>query len=149
MKQLEVDTYGNIFSNIVAGKSTIGSIASNDDAGEGNNFLININLSVGQTIYIRVNTWLWNKVGDFTIKVNAETHTHNYTHSYTESGPLNHIAYCSCGASKTEAHTFQAFKNGNKCTKCLYFTTGPVIDSQIFGINRNIIYVEEKEEYYV
>jgi len=40
-------------------------------------------------------------------------------------------------------------KNGNKCTKCLYFTTGPIIDSQIFGINSNIIYVEEKEKYYI
>jgi len=83
------------------------------------------------------------------IRINLPIHYHQYTHSYTESGPLYHIAYCPCGASKTEAHTFQAFKNGNKCTKCLYFTTGPIIDSQIFGINSNIIYVEEKEKYYI
>jgi hypothetical protein len=143
-----VDTYGNVFSIIVAGKSTTGSIASNDDAGEGTNFLININLSVGQTIYIRVNTYGWNKTGDFAIIVNSETHTHNYTHSYTESGALNHIAYCECGASKTEAHTFQAFKNGNRCTKCLYFTTGPVITNPIYS-NNNVLYIDEKKEDYV
>lgn len=73
-------------------------------------------------------------------------HIHNYTHSYTQSGPLNHIAYCSCGISITESHIFQPFKNGNRCTKCLYFTTGPVIIQPIMGISNEIMYIEEKKK---
>ena len=73
---------------------------------------------------------------------------HQYTHSYTQSGALNHIAYCSCGASKTEPHTFQPFKNGNRCKFCLYYTIGPISGGQIFGIDRSITYIDKKKDDY-
>ncbi len=81
------------------------------------------------------------------IRIDLPDHVHQYTYSYSQSSALNHIAYCICGASKTESHIFQAFKNGNRCTKCLYFTTGPISGGQILGINTNILYLEEKEDY--
>ena len=104
------------------------------------------NLSIGN--YYLVIDFTNQTAGEVNMSISGP-HTHNYTHSYTQSGALNHIAYCSCGASKTEAHTFQPFKNGNRCKFCLYYTTGPISGGQIFGINRNIIYIEEKEEDYI
>ena len=62
--------------------------------------------------------------------------THNgtgFTYTYEELNALNHIRVCQCGEETVEAHEFQPFKNGNRCKKCFYFTTGPVI-TPILGI---------------
>ena len=67
------------------------------------------------------------------------THTHNHLNGCTSNGAINHTCICSCGHTYTTAHTFKPFSNGNKCTGCGFFTTGPVI-TPIMGI------VEEEPE---
>ena len=55
------------------------------------------------------------------------THTHNHLNGCTSNGAINHTCICSCGHTYNTAHTFKPFSNGNKCTGCGFFTTGPII----------------------
>ena len=84
-------------------------------------------LTANQTVYFRVRGWNWTREGEFTFKVESTTHIHNYTYSYTYNGVHNHIAYCACGLSITEIHNYVQSGVGHRCTKCLHYTTGPVI----------------------
>lgn len=68
------------------------------------------------------------------------THTHNHLNGCTSNGAISHTCICSCGHTYTTDHTFKPFSNGNKCTGCGFFTTGPVI-TPIMGIGE-----EEPEE---
>lgn len=67
-------------------------------------------------------------------------HDHDYIGGCTSNDALNHTCICSCGYTYTAAHTYKPFSNGNKCTRCGFFTTGPVI-TPIMGIGE-----EEPEE---
>lgn len=42
---------------------------------------------------------------------------HNFTYSYSQNDSYSHLAYCSCGASSVESHTYNS---ANTCTKCGY-----------------------------
>lgn len=139
-----VDTYGEIFSEVVAGKSLNGLIVGDDNSGENNNFLLTYSLKVGERIYIRVSTVGWNKTGAFEILVSSEVHNHNYTYSYSQYDGVNHIAYCACGDSRIETHNYVVFKNGYKCNRCLNYTLGPIITPLLD--DDVILYTEEKKE---
>ena len=93
------DTYGELFSSVVAARSIENRLTNgyNDDSGDGNNFLVQLELTANQTVYFRVRGWNWTREGEFTFKVESTTHIHNYTYSYTYNGVHNHIAYCACG----------------------------------------------------
>lgn len=123
------DTYGELFSSVVAARSIENRLTNgyNDDSGDGNNFLVQLELTANQTVYFRVRGWNWTREGEFTFKVESTTHIHNYTYSYTYNGVHNHIAYCACGLSITEIHNYVQSGVGHRCTKCLHYTTGPVI----------------------
>ena len=61
----------------------------------------------------------------------------NHLFSCTSTGPLSHNCVCSCGYSYTEQHVFQPFKAGHRCKKCLYYTTGPIIETQSLKDDEN------------
>ena len=122
------DTLGDVFSGLVVGDSTVGLIAYDDDGGENYNFKIIINLYLGQTIYIKVSSYRGEGVGDFGIKLTSANHIHEYTHSFLQFNTSSHHAYCECGVSTLESHSYIAYKNGHKCQKCSFFTTGAVIN---------------------
>lgn len=63
------DTYGELFSNPVAGKTYTGMIDENDDLGSISNFRIIHQMSEGETIYIRVRGYHWTATGPFSFSV--------------------------------------------------------------------------------
>lgn len=134
------DTYGELFSSIVVGDSTTGLLDYDDDSGEYEHFLINYELIKNQVVYIRVRGYNWSACGAATLDVAMAQHEHDYTESYTSLNAFNHSCECSCGATTTEPHRFQTFKNGHRCIDCLYFTTGPVITPGFENVN------DEEEE---
>lgn len=143
------DTYGELFENIVSGESIVGRLSNgyDDDNGDDNNFKIECELTKDQVVYIRVRGFGWNSTGSFTLSVSTENHVHNYTHSYTYTGVHNHTAFCSCGASISEIHNYVQSGVGHRCTKCLHYTTGPVIVAPITSNNDDIIYYLENKNY--
>lgn len=63
----DTDTYGELFSSIVPGKSTSNLISSNDDGGDGNNFSISYKITAGVTVYLRVRGYNWTRTGAYYI----------------------------------------------------------------------------------
>ena len=110
------DTYGELFSAVVAARSTENRLSNgyNDDSGDGNNFLLEYDLEANQTVYLRVRGWNWTRTGSFNIIVETTEHVHEYTYSYETSTTLKHKAYCSCGEYINEQHNFV----NNVCTEC-------------------------------
>lgn len=110
------DTYGELFSVVVAARSTENRLSNgyNDDAGDGNNFLLEYDLEANQTVYLRVRGWNWIRTGSFNITVETTEHIHEYTYSYETSTTLKHKAYCSCGEYINEQHNYV----NNVCTEC-------------------------------
>lgn len=110
------DTYGELFSTVVAARSTVNRLSNgyNDDSGDGNNFLLKYYLEANQTVYLRVRGWNWTRTGSFNITVETAEHIHNYTYSYETSTTLKHKAYCLCGEYINEQHNFV----NNVCTNC-------------------------------
>jgi len=47
-------------------------------------------------------------------------HNHPYTDAYQQYNSSVHIAVCSCGVSKQEAHTYRQLGSISVCTKCSY-----------------------------
>lgn len=62
----QMDTYGEIFEQIVPARSEAGRLAYNDDSGDVLNFSITYSLRKNQTIYLRVHGFGWNATGAFT-----------------------------------------------------------------------------------
>lgn len=112
----DIDTYGELFSTVVAARSTENRLSNgyNDDGGEGYNFLINYELNQGQIVYLRVRGWNWETVGTFAVCIEEIEHVHNYSYSYETSTTLKHKAYCSCGEYINEQHNYV----NNVCTEC-------------------------------
>ena len=70
---------------------------------------------------------------------------------------ISHLCYCICGEVRKnddnqlycENHIFQQYTDGYICSKCGYFTSGPIIDMQNIDLiinEEDIIYIEYKEE---
>lgn len=149
-----VDTYGSTFSTVVAGKSNENILLSDDNGGDDNNFKINVHLTSGQTIYIRVNTPEWNGTGDFTITINSSSHNHSY--SYVSCGDgAHHFKQCSCGYSIRESCI--GLSNGfvficGKCKQEINGDDGPILmgfdNSNEAYINNEIelIYIKKEKE---
>ena len=55
------DTYGYLYN------SSQSQISSNDDSGDGNNFLISRSMSAGETVYIGVRMYSSSNTGTFTV----------------------------------------------------------------------------------
>jgi len=69
------DTVGELFNNILAGRSTLGRLNNatyDDDAGEGTNFKTSYNLVKDQIVYIRVRGFNWDRTGNFSLKVERD-----------------------------------------------------------------------------
>lgn len=110
------DTYGELFSSAVSARSTTNRLTNgyNDDSGDGNNFLLEYELSANQVVYLRIRGWNWTRTGIFTFKVETDEHIHDYTYSYEKSTQLVHKAFCYCGAHITSSHSFI----NNVCSSC-------------------------------
>ncbi len=65
----EMDTYGELFQEIVPGYSMDGLIKENDDGGKDRNFLITYEMFKGRTIYLRVRGYSWKITGLFSVYV--------------------------------------------------------------------------------
>ncbi len=134
-----IDTVGYLFNNIVYGLSTIGNIANNDDINSmDTDFKLTYTLTTNQTVYLRINSN--NEIGNYNLYVQLEEHIHNYSKSYSQYDEIGHLAYCICNEYLTseekeetityviEEHTYQTYNLGYKCTKCLYYTEGPIVE---------------------
>ncbi|MCM1130383.1 MAG: hypothetical protein NC310_08700 [Roseburia sp.] len=142
------DTYGELFSQIVAGRTSDNQITYNDDGGEGNNFKISYSLNKGDVIYLRVRGYNWDRVGEFTLSMPSPDHVHEYTYSYTSINDRYHTARCSCGESIQESHYYITEKLGNRCKYCRHYTEGPiVIPFPITGITdqQNLVLINKRE----
>ena len=66
------DTYGELFSKVVPGRSTSNRLAYNDDGNGNGNFKVEYRLSAGQTIYLRVRGYNWTKTGYYSVRVSKK-----------------------------------------------------------------------------
>ncbi len=65
----DMDTYGELFHQIIPGQSIDGLIKQNDDGGENRNFLISYQMFKGRTLYLRVRGFSWKATGVFSVYV--------------------------------------------------------------------------------
>lgn len=63
------DTYGELFSTVVPARSIENRLTFDDDFGAGRNFNITYSLSSGQTVYLRVRGYNWNRCGLYNVRV--------------------------------------------------------------------------------
>lgn len=112
------DTYGELFPSLVAGHSTTGRLAYNDDGGENHNFKIVYNLTAGQTVYIRIRGYAWTSTGQFSFEITGPNHTHNYTYTWVDYN--QHRWNCICGVTGLQVHIVspEAYNNGQQYAEC-------------------------------
>lgn len=145
------DTYAELFSGLAVAKSTTNRLTFNDDGGDSSNFKINYTLTKGDIVFLRVRGYSWTKTGEFSVKVTCPNHTHDYTYSYSRYTSTMHKAYCCCGASKTERHSFQIGLVINYCKHCGYTVSAdtPVVKDSVedeldpYG---DIYYIPQEDE---
>lgn len=103
------------------------------------NTTISISTQNVKEIYIVVNNICVSSLSDpLSMDMNVIfSYGGNHIFSCTSTGPLSHNCSCSCGYSYTEQHIFQPFKAGHRCKKCLYYTTGPIIETQSLKDDEN------------
>ena len=118
----DVDTFGEIFNQVVVGQSTSGIVSSYDSGGENNNFSFTKYMVSGESFYLRVRGKNWSSVGSFSLSVSYSPHVHNYTHRCRPDGNELHKAFCVCGAYIFENHTFRVTISKTYCTKCGYIS---------------------------
>lgn len=121
------DTYGELFSQMVFGRTTDCRITYDDDSGDGSNFKISYLMNKGDVAFLRVRGYNWDRTGEFMISMSSLDHVHQYTHSYSILNDRYHIARCSCGKTIEEAHYYQSERLGQRCKYCKHYTEGPVI----------------------
>lgn len=68
-----MDTYGELFNEIVPARETNGRLAYDDDHGEGRNFSIVYSMLKGQTVYLRISGYFWTAVGNYTPMVTYDS----------------------------------------------------------------------------
>ncbi|MDE6655376.1 MAG: hypothetical protein K2J85_00110 [Anaeroplasmataceae bacterium] len=121
-----MDTYGELFYQMVIGRTSDNRISYDNDSGEDQNFKISYSMNKGDVILLRVRGNNWVSKGEFTISISSLEHVHEYTYSYTSLNDRYHISKCSCGETIQEGHYFITEKLGNRCKYCGYFTKGLV-----------------------
>lgn len=146
------DTYGELFSKVVAGHSLEYRMMYDDDSSnQGNNFKIAYTLKQGDIVFLRVRGWNWAQIGEFTLAVSCIEHIHQYDYSYTYKDALQHNSYCSCGQITIEPHNWYWDKTGNRCNDCGYLTTSPIIVAKPMSKNNkylicNVSYFKEDDD---
>lgn len=142
-----MDTYGELFSQMVSGRTNDCLITSDDDSGEGNNFKITYLMNKGDVVYLRVRGYNWDRAGEFTLSMSSLDHVHQYNCSYTYLNDMYHIASCSCGKSIQEGHYYQSERLGKRCKYCKHYTENPVISPEpLLNIlsTENIAFLDKK-----
>lgn len=143
------DTYGELFPQMVIGRTSEGRITFDDDSGEGTNFKISYSMNKGNVVYLRVIGFNWSQGGEFTLSISSPDHVHEYTYSYTSKNDKYHMSICSCGTSIQESHSFYADKLGNRCKYCGYFVKGLVpvpFPTTGFKNPNYVAFLEKKED---
>ena len=141
----DLDLYGEIFSNFVVDGTSPNCLAFNDDDGDNQNFLITTNLSLGQTIYLRVRGFGYSSSihGSFSMMVTAD-HAHSYSDHFLCYSSSKHRAYCSCGLYVLKAHAVNSGstynRNGHTYANCV--DCGTSID-----LNTTIVIVNDSEAF--
>ena len=94
-----LDSYGELFSQIVYGKSNLHQLENgyDDDSGEDYNFKIEYALEAGQNVYLRVRGANWSALGTYNLTVTCVSHEHEYEYVVYEFD--YHIRQCACGAT--------------------------------------------------
>ena len=115
------DTYGELFPSLVAGHSTTGRFAFDDDSGLNHNFKITYNLTIGDIVYIRIHGYSWTATGQFSFEITGPNHTHSYDDHYQWTSLTEHKSYCDCGNYILSAHVVSpdAYNNGLTVAPCL------------------------------
>jgi hypothetical protein len=117
------DTYGELFSSAVPGRSIACRFAHADDGGSGNNFSIQYAFAKGSTVYIRVRGSNWTATGPFAFGMYKGDHFHVYTDHYLTYSTAQHKAYCCCGGYVLQPHVVDSSKyvirSGHKYATCL------------------------------
>lgn len=146
------DTYGELFTSIVADKTFINRLENgyNDDSGDGNNFKIEYNLEYKQVVYLRIRGFNYNKVDDFTLSVICTYHEHKFEYEPIDS--RYHILECHCGeiSGRKSGHildgTYVDPIGNGRYKPCAY--CGTAIDTWAGGIypvlnnNKQEVYVK-------
>lgn len=80
-----MDTYGELFSNIVPGNSTSGRLDMNDDSGNNFNFSISYPIHKNRTIYLRVHGYNWKSTGIYSLTVKKTDELESVVESIKDS----------------------------------------------------------------
>ena len=133
-----IDTYGELFNNIVPNGFTSGRLVYNDYAGDEYNFKFSYYLTKGQIVYLRVSGYSTSESGTYYLKV-SPSHTHSYTYEHYSS--THHKSKCGCGEEVYQAHAVSA-SGTNRYKPCIQ--CGYLVDTQndigIIGPTANIKY---------
>ena len=138
-----LDTYIEVFSNMVCDNSIIGRIAYDDDSQDGLNAKVTININSTETKYIRV-TEVEGNHGDYTLYLNGP-HNHDYIYLLNRKDINTHIEKCSlCDHTEIEIHVMDP--STKKCIYCNALVSDGII---VIGTNMGdeIIYYKEEEKY--
>lgn len=145
------DTYGELFTSIVADTTTLNRLENgyDDDSGDGYNFNIEYELEYKQVVYLRVRGFNYNAVDNFTLSVVCTHHEHEFEYEPIDS--QYHILECHCGetSGSQSRHVIDGtyidpIGNGRfkPCAHC-----GAAIDTWAGGIypvlinNNQVVYV--------
>ena len=146
------DTYGELFTSIVADRSILNRLENgyDNDSGNEHNFKIEYDLEYMQVVYLRVRGFNYNEVDEFTLSVICTHHKHKF--EYEQVDFQYHILRCHCGKTSgvlskhiLDGTYIDPIGNGRykPCVHC-----GAAIDTWIGGIypvlnsNNQVIYVE-------
>lgn len=140
-----LDTYIEVFNNMVCDNSTLGRIAYDDDSQDGLNAKVSININAYETKYIRV-TEVEGNHGSYTLNLTAP-HNHDYIYLINKNDINTHIKSCtSCDYIKIQAHTVD--NSTKQCVFCKALITGGIIGGgSILSLDDEIIYYKEEDEY--
>ena len=140
-----LDTYIEVFNNMVCDNSTLGRIEYDDDSQDGLNAKVSININAYETKYIRV-TEVEGNHGSYTLNLTAP-HNHDYIYVINKNDRNTHIERCtSCDYIKIQAHTVD--NSTKQCVFCKALITGGIIGGgSILSLDDEIIYYKEEDEY--
>lgn len=112
---------------------------------------ITYDLTVGETIYIRVCGVNYESLSDTVLEIEHEC---TYNSLYAKYSSTQHKATCFCGNTRYESHSFVTYLSNIKCQNCGYITSGPGVivkpfslKSGIDSVNYLCYYIGEDKKY--
>ena len=142
------DTVGEILDKPVVGQSVSGIRDYCDNNGEDINFALTKRMNAGEIVYIRVRGSNWSATGYYNFIISLIPHTHNYTYNYERYNSIMHTAYCECGSSITETHSWNVGLLQSTCKHCGYVTSKPIERDDVPIFDDVYAIVEDTDKHY-